>query len=281
MEKKDLLPKRILGNTGEEISILGLGGEGLLRLFERGREAVPLIHRALDLGITYFESARSYGSSEFYYGRAIKERRKDIFLASKTQDRTRDGALRHLETTLKNLRTDYLDLWMIHDVRTTKDLDVIFGPNGAIKAFEGAQKNRLIRFIGVSGHRNPALLSRALNLFSFDTVLMPVNPAEPHYWSFYTDVMRIAQEKGMGILGMKTLSRGVCVKIFGEEAVGDFLRFAMSQPITAAVVGCDTIEQLEMDARIAQGFEPMPEKDQEILITKVTSYARELMYYKL
>ena len=282
MEKEGVhLPKRILGNTGEQISILGLGGEGLLRLFERGREAVPLIQRAMDLGITYFESARSYGSSEFYYGRALKERRKDIFLASKTQDRTKDGALRHLETTLKNLRTDYLDLWMIHDVRTPKDLDVIFGPNGAIKAFEGAQKNRLIRFIGVSGHRNPALLSRALNLFSFDTVLMPVNAAEPHYWSFYTDVMRIALEKGMGILGMKTLSRGVCIKLFGEESVGDFLRFSMSQPITAAVVGCDTIEQLEMNVRIARAFEPMPEKEQEILITKVTSYARELMYYKL
>jgi predicted aldo/keto reductase-like oxidoreductase len=166
-------------------------------------------------------------------------------------------------------------------VRTAKDLDLIFGSNGAIKAFEGAQKNRLVRFVGVSGHRNPAILARALNLFSFDVVLMPVNAAEPHYWSFFTDAMRIAQEKGMGILGMKTLSRGVCVKIFGEESVENFLRFAMSQPIAASVVGCDTMEQLEMNVRIARAFEPMSEKDQEILIKKMTSYARELMYYKL
>ena len=281
MEKSDLLPQRILGNTGEEISILGLGGEGVLRTFERGKEAVPLIQRALELGITYFESARAYGGSEFYYGRALRERRKEVFLASKSQDRTRDGALRHLEETLKNLRTDYLDLWMIHDVRTARDIDQIFGPNGAIKAFEGAQKNRLVRFIGVSGHRNPAILARILHLFSFDVVLMPVNAAEPHYWSFFTDVMRIAHEKGMGVLGMKTLSRGVCPKILGEEGVENFLRFAMSQPIAAAVVGCDTMEQLEMNVRIARTFEPMSERDQEILIRKVTSYARELMYYKL
>jgi len=281
MERKSLLPKRIFGNTGEEISILGLGGEGLLRSFDRGKEAVPLIQRALDLGITYFESARAYGGSEAYYGSALKERRKEVFLASKSQDRTRDGALRHLEETLKKMRTEYLDLWLIHDVRTTRDIDLIFGPNGAIKAFEGARQNRLIRFIGVSGHRNPAILSRVLQLFPFDVVLMPVNPAEPHYWSFFTDVMRVANEKGMGILGMKTLSRGVCVKLFGEDGVESFLRFALSQPITAAVVGCDTIEQLEMNARIARTFEPMSERDQEILTKKVASYARELMYYKL
>ena len=281
MEKKDVLPKRILGNTGEEISILGLGGEGVLRTFERGKEAVPLIQRALELGVTYFESARAYGGSESYYGRALKERRKDVFLASKSQDRTRDGALRHLEETLKNMRTDYLDLWMIHDVRTARDMDLIFGPSGAIKAFEEAQKNRRTRFIGVSGHRNPAILARILPLFPFDVVLMPVNPAEPHYWSFFTDVMRIANEKGMGVLGMKTLSRGVCVKLFGEDGVETFLRFAMSQPISAAVVGCDTMEQLEMNVRIARTFEPMSERDQELLTKKVTSYARELMYYKL
>ena len=281
MEKSDLLPKRILGNTGEEISILGLGGRVFFRTFERGKEAIPLIQRALDLGITYFESARAYGGSESYYGRALRERRKEVFLASKSQDRTRDGALRHLEETLKNLRTDYLDLWMIHDVRTARDIDLIFGPNGAIKAFEGAQKNRLVRFIGVSGHRNPAILARILHLFPFDVVLMPVNAAEPHYWSFFTDAMRIAHEKGMGVLGMKTLSRGVCVKILGEEGVENFLRFAMSQPIAAAVVGCDTMEQLEMNVRIARAFEPMSEREQEILTQKVTSYARELMYYKL
>jgi predicted aldo/keto reductase-like oxidoreductase len=275
------LAKRPLGKTGVEVTILGMGGEGILRTFGQEQETVSLINRAIDLGITYFESARAYAGSESYYGMALKERRREIFLASKSHERTADGALKHLEATLGTMKTSYLDLWMIHDVRTPKDLDLIFGPKGAIKAFEAAQRNKLARFIGISGHRNPTILSRALDLFPFDTVLMPVNPAEPHYWSFLHEVLPKAQEKGMGILGMKTLSRGVCIKIFGAESVENFLRFAMTQPISAAVVGCETIEQLEMNVRIAQSFQPMPKKDQDILLSRVKSYARELMYYKL
>jgi predicted aldo/keto reductase-like oxidoreductase len=275
------LAKRPLGKTGVEVTILGMGGEGILRTFGQEQETVSLINRAIDLGITYFESARAYAGSESYYGLALKERRRDIFLASKSHERTADGALKHLETTLGTMKTSYLDLWMIHDVRTPKDLDLIFGPKGAIKALEAAQRNKLARFIGISGHRNPTILSRALDLFPFDTVLMPVNPAEPHYWSFLHEVLPKAQGKGMGILGMKTLSRGVCIKIFGAESVENFLRFAMTQPISTAVVGCETIEQLEMNVRIAQSFQPMPKKDQDILLSRVKSYARELMYYKL
>ncbi len=281
MAEKDAILKRPLGITGEKVTILGLGGEGILRTFNQDKQVVPLIHRAIDLGVTYFESARAYAGSESYYGMALGERRKEIFLASKSQERTADGALKQLETTLKNMKTDYLDLWMVHDVRTNRDLDLIFGPEGAIKAFEGAKRNKLVRFIGVTGHRQPAILARALDLFPFDTVLMPVNPAEPHYWSFFETVLPKAQKKGLGILGMKTLSRGVVVKIFGEESVRDFLQFALSQPISAAIVGCESIPQLETNVSIAKSFEPMSGKDQQVLITKVRPYARELMYYKL
>jgi aryl-alcohol dehydrogenase-like predicted oxidoreductase len=281
MGEDNVLPKRPLGKTGVEVTILGLGGEGILRTFGQEEEAIPVIERAIDLGITYFESARAYAGSESYYGMALKERRREIFLASKSHERTADGALKHLETTLETMKTNYLDLWMIHDVRTPKDLDLIFGPKGAIKGFEAAKRNKLVRFIGISGHRNPTIISRALDLFSFDTVLIPVNPAEPHYWSFLTDVLPKAQEKGMGILGMKTLSRGVVIKIFGVESAENFLHFAMTQPISAAVVGCETIEQLELNVRMARSFQPMPKGDQDILLSRVKSYARELMYYKL
>jgi len=276
-----LFPKRPLGNTGEQVSILGLGGEGLLRTYGRGKEATSLIHRAIDLGITYFESARAYAGSESYYGIALGERRKDIFLASKSHERTLDGALSHLETTLKNMKTDFLDLWMVHDVRTIKDIDVIFGPQGAIRAFESARRNRLVKWIGISGHRNPTILSRAIDLFPFDTVLIPINPAEPHYWSFIGEVLQKAQEKGMGILGMKALSRGVTIKIFGAKSSENFLRFAMTQPVSTIVVGCETIEQLEMNAKVAQSFRPMTKRDQDILLEKARPYARELMYYKM
>jgi predicted aldo/keto reductase-like oxidoreductase len=281
MNRRNILPKRPLGKTGVEITILGLGGEGILRTFGQEAEAISLINRAIDLGVTYFETARAYSGSESYYGMALGERRNEVFLASKSHERTAEGAEKHLETTLKNLRTSHLDLWMIHDIRTPKDLEQIFGPGGAIQAFQRAKKSGLVRFLGISGHRNPTILSRALDLFSFDAVLMPVNPAEPFYWSFFEDALPKAQRKGLAILGMKTLSRGVAIKIFGLESAETFLRFALSQPVSAAVVGCDNLEQLEMNVRIAQSFDPMPPKEQNILLNKVKPYARELMYYKL
>jgi predicted aldo/keto reductase-like oxidoreductase len=282
MEKseKNLIPKRLLGKTGDAVSILGLGGEGLLRTYGQGQEATSLIHRAIDLGLTYFESARAYAGSESYYGMALGERRKEIFLASKSHERTLDGALGHLEATLKNMKTDFLDLWMVHDVRTIKDIDQIFGPQGAIRAFESARRDKLVKWIGISGHRNPTILSRAIDLFPFDTVLIPINAAEPHYSSFAGEILPKAQAKGMGILGMKSFSRGVSVKIFGPDSSADFLRYALSQPVSTIVVGCDTIEQLEMNAKVAQAFRPMTIRDQNILLHKTKPYARELMYYK-
>jgi predicted aldo/keto reductase-like oxidoreductase len=279
--KGNLLPQRLLGKTGAVVSILGLGGEGLLRTYGRGKEATSLIHRAIDLGVTYFESARAYAGSESYYGMALGERRREIFLASKSHERTLDGALGHLEATLKNMKTDFLDLWMVHDVRTIKDIDQIFGPQGAIKAFESARRNKLVKWIGISGHRNPTILSRAIDLFPFDTVLIPINPAEPHYWSFADEILPKAQAKGMGILGMKSFSRGVSIKIFGPDSSENFLRFALSQPVSSIVVGCDTIEQLEINAKVAQKFRTMTKRDQDILLDKTRPYARELMYYKL
>ena len=283
MEKSEgnLIPKRLLGKTEDVVSILGLGGEGLLRTYGRGKEATSLIHRVIELGMTYFESARAYAGSESYYGMALGERRKEIFLASKSHERTLDGALSHLEATLKNMKTDFLDLWMVHDVRTIKDIEQIFGPQGAIRAFESARRNKLVKWIGISGHRNPTILSRAIDLFPFDTVLIPINPAEPHYWSFVEEVLPKAQAKGMGILGMKSFSRGVSMKIFGPDSSEDFLRFALSQPVSTIVVGCDTIEQLEINAKVAQTFRPMTKRDQNILLEKARPYARELMYYKL
>ena len=111
------IPTRILGKTGQIVTLLGLGGEGVLRTFGQDKEACALINRALDLGITYCESARAYSGSEAYYGKALRERRKEIFLTSKSHDRDKKGALAHLHETLRNMRTDHLDLWQVHDVR--------------------------------------------------------------------------------------------------------------------------------------------------------------------
>ena len=126
------IPTRKLGKTGVEVTILGLGGEGILRTYGYDQEAYQLVNRAIDLGINYFESARAYSGSESYYGLSLNVRRKDIFLSSKSHARDKKGALDHLYETLRNMKTDHLDLWQVHDVRTDNDIEAIFGPDGAM-----------------------------------------------------------------------------------------------------------------------------------------------------
>ena len=274
------IPKRKLGKTGVDVTILGLGGEGVLRTYGYEREADDLINRAIDLGINYFESARAYSGSESYYGRSLRERRKEIFLTSKSHARNKKGALLHLQETLRNMKTDHLDLWQVHDVRTEEEIEEIFGPNGALEAFVEAKDKGLVRFIGVTGHHDPLITKRCLQRFDFDTVLIPVNPAEPAYKSYLTEVIPSAKKKGMGIVGMKVYFRGFADKLPWFETMEPFFRFALSQPITTAVIGCDDVEQLEENVKLAGSFSPMTEREIQELIRNVSSYARELMYYK-
>jgi aryl-alcohol dehydrogenase-like predicted oxidoreductase len=274
------VPKRKLGKTGVDVTILGLGGEGVLRTYGHDREAVALINRALDLGITYCESARAYSGSETYYGKALKERRKDIFLTSKSHARDKRGALAHLRETLKNMKTDHLDLWQVHDVRTAEDVEEIFGEGGAIEAFVEAREKGLTRFIGVTGHHDPLILRACLGRFAFDTVLLPVNPGEPSYKSFLQEVVPLALDKGMGIIGMKVYFRGLAERLPGYTGMEPYLRFALSQPITNVVIGCDDLAQLEENVNFARSFRPMAEGEREELVRRVSSFARELMFYK-
>ena len=274
------IPVRTLGKTDMEVAILGLGGEGVLRTFGHDREARALINRAIDLGINYFESARAYSGSEEYYGRALKERRKDIFLASKSHLRDRKGAMSQLQETLRNMRTEYLDLWQVHDVREMDDVRELFGPGGAIEAFAEAKEKGLVRYVGVTGHHDPEILIKCIGMFDFDTVLLPVNPAEPFYKSFPDRVIPVAQKKKMGIVGMKVYFRGFASKIPWYETMEPFLQFALSHPVTTVVIGCDSVEQLEENVKFAARFKPMEEKQMETLIKKISPFARQLMYYK-
>ena len=274
------IPKRTLGKTGVEVTILGLGGEGMLRTFGYEQEAYPLINRAIDLGINYFESARAYSGSESYYGLALKERRRDIFLTSKSHARDKQGALAHLHETLTNMKTDHLDLWQVHDVRTEGDMEEIFGPRGALEAFREARDKGMVRFIGVTGHHDPLITKRCIEMFDFDTVLIPVNPAEPFYKSYTDTVIPPASQKGMGIVAMKVYFRGFAARIPDYQGMEPFFRFALSQPVTTAVIGCDDIHQLEENVSFASSFTPMPQEEENKLLEFVAPYARQLMYYK-
>jgi predicted aldo/keto reductase-like oxidoreductase len=274
------IPKRTLGKTGVEVTILGLGGEGMLRTFGYEQEAYPLINRAIDLGVNYFESARAYSGSESYYGLALQERRRDIFLASKSHARDKQGALAHLQETLTQMKTDHLDLWQVHDVRTEEDMEEIFGPRGALEAFREARDKGLVRFIGVTGHHDPLITKRCIEMFDFDTVLIPVNPAEPSYKSYIDTVIPPASQKGMGIVAMKVYFRGFAARIPDYQGMEPFFRFALSQPVTTAVIGCDDIHQLEENVSFASSFTPMPQEEENKLLEFVAPYARQLMYYK-
>ena len=274
------IPTRILGRTGQRVTILGLGGEGVLRTFGQDNAAAALINRALDLGITYCESARAYSGSEAYYGKALGERRKEIFLTSKSHNRDKKGALAHLHETLKNMRTDHLDLWQVHDVREEVDIAEIFGPGGAIEAFAEAKKQGMTRFIGVTGHQDPAIIRKCIEQFDFDTVLMPVNPAEPKYKSFIENVLPLAGKKNMGVIGMKVYMRGFVSRLPRYTSMEPFLRFALSQSLSNVVIGCDDIAQLEQNVNFAGSFKPMTPEEQQSLIREVSPSARQLMYYK-
>ena len=274
------IAKRSLGRTGYEATIMGLGGEGILRTHGHETRAYELINRAIDLGLNYFESARAYSGSEAYYGLALKERRKEIFLTSKSHARDKRGALDHLRQTLTNMNTDHLDLWQVHDVRTEEEIEEIFGPGGSIHAFVEAKEKGLTRFIGVTGHYDPFVTKRCIEMFDFDTVLIPVNPAEPVHQSYLQHVLPVAVSRGMGIIAMKVYFRGFASKLPWYTNMEPFFRFALTQPVTLAVIGCDDIAQLEQNVKFASAFKPMGEDEIQDLIDEVYPYGRKLMYYK-
>ncbi len=262
------------------MTIFGIGGEGLLRTFDHDNETYELINRAIDLGVNYFETGRSYAGSEGYYGNALRERRDSIFLAGKSHARTKGEAENHLHTTLGHLKTGHLDLWQIHDVRTSKDVKEIFGPGGAVEAFIEAKEKGDARFIGVTGHHDPAIIKKCLELFEFDTVLIPINPAEAHHRSFMREVVPHAVNKNIGIIGMKVYARGFVTKIPDVQPLDNYLRYALSHRISTAIIGCDTVSQLEENVKYAAGYYPMTEEEMQRLERIVSPYAKELMYYK-
>jgi aryl-alcohol dehydrogenase-like predicted oxidoreductase len=275
------LPTRPLGRTGQTVTLLGLGGEGILRTYGREREAQAVILAALESGITYFESARAYSDSEVYLGRGLKGHREKIFLTSKSHGRTRAEAQTHLNETLSHLQTDYLDLWQVHDVRTDADLEALTAPQGALEVFRRAKEEGKARFIGVTGHHDPEVLAQALDLYDFDTVLLPVNPAEPHYQSFLP-LAATALDRGLGVIGMKVLGRGLLPQLGTqpEVLVPELVAYALSQAVSLVVIGADSVGQVQALAQAARTFEPMDSDSQRQLEDAVAPVARRLMYYK-
>ncbi len=246
------IPTRVFGKTGERLTVVGqAGGRFPLCTFE---EAKAITLRAYDLGINYFDNAHSYweGRSEEVFGAVLPAFRKEIFITTKSAMRGRKEAEKELHLSLKRLKTDYVDLWQIHAVSRMEEVDQIFAPGGAIEAFEAARKAGKCRFMGFTGHHDPHVHMAMLERYDdFDTILMPLHPADPSYLSFENLVLPEAQKQGLGIQGMKSLANA---KLLQSLSVRQCIQYVLSLPIHCLAVGCTTIGQIEDDARIAQEF---------------------------
>lgn len=275
------LPKRVLGSTEVEASVFGLGGEGILRTFGYETQARALIKAALHEGVTYFDSARAYAGSEQYYGTSLGAARERIFLTSKAHDRTRRGALAMLDQTLANMRVSHLDLWQLHDLRTWEELDAVAAPGGAYEAFAEAKQSGKTRFIGVTGHYDPAVLLAAIERLKFDTLLIPVNPCEPPGQSFSATVGARAIQLGMGVIGMKVLARGLLTNMQDPRSPAELIQYALSQTIHVVIVGCDSVEQLRENVAASRDFTPMLPTAQRELEARLSPDAHRMTYYRM
>jgi aryl-alcohol dehydrogenase-like predicted oxidoreductase len=303
----DAMPTRNLGRTGYQVGIFSLGGQAKLERTFAADESVEIVNRAIDLGINYIDSAAAYGkdenwesvhgTSERNIGQVMKQRRSEVFLASKTHERGYDGSMRLLESSLENLQTDHLDLWQLHNIKRQDDLNRIFARDGAIKALEKARSEGMVRHLGITGHFEPLILAQALERYDFDTILMVVSAADPNYLSFKDHLLPVALAKGVGIIAMKLAARGRLISEWtppplekqqeymrtslpGTITMKESLHYTCTQPVSTCIVGCDTIAQLEENVSIATNFEPMDEAKMAKISGMTASYAAEGSFFK-
>jgi len=294
-QKKGVLPKRPLGKTGHMVGIFSLGGQATIETIGKEEKAVEIINRAIDLGINYIDTAAAYGratdtipkseamgTSEKNFGPVMKHRRDEVFLASKTHDRSYDGSMRLLEKSLKNLQTDHLDLWQVHNVklREADKLDSFFADDGVMKAMQKAKDEKMIRFIGCTGHEDPDVLRDLIERFPFDNCLMAINAADKHHDPFIEKLLPTTVEKQMGIVGMKIPARDRIFINGGIITMKQAMDYVLTLPVSTVIVGIDEIAELEENVQIAKDFVPLT-ADQMLELEDLTKpYYKELSFFK-
>ena len=247
------MEKRVLGSTGLEVSLLGFGGFHLLEIPQK--EATVLLNEYLDRGGNYIETAIAYGKgeSERKIGEAVGKRRKEYVLVTKTPDRDGEGCRRSVETSLKNLKTDYVDILLMHAVSTMDDLEKILAPGGAFEEAEKLKKEGKIRHIGLSMHGQPDVLISALNRAPFEVVMTTINYYDAHNFpKINAELVPLANEKNVGIILMKPLGDGLLY-----QNAEDAFNWAFSQPVSIVVTGMNNLEMLNLDMDLANRFEQL------------------------
>ena len=279
MEKNEAgIPVRELGRTGLTVSIVGFGGGHCVRPDIDEKKTVRLIQEAIDAGVTFMDNAWEYagGESERRMGIALEGRRDKVVLMTKVCARDRITAAQQLEDSLRRLRTDVIDVWQFHEVNYDNDAEWIFSADGAIEAAVAARDAGKVRFIGFTGHKSPHILARMLAQdFEWDTCQMPVNIPDAHYRSFQKETLPALQERGIGVIGMKSLGgRGQIVRELGlsaEQCRG----YALSLPISTLVCGIQSDADLHQDLAIARDFEPYSAAQMQALEARVYEEATD------
>ncbi|OFY57970.1 MAG: hypothetical protein A2X04_06290, partial [Bacteroidetes bacterium GWF2_41_9] len=269
------LPKRILGKTGVEVSVLVLGGVAGMGMKPTNEfNPADLANAAIDEGITYLDTAPGYsnGQSELNYGVVMAKRRNDVFLASKTLSRTYDGTMREVEESLKRLQTDHYDLFQVHSVLEKEDVSLWSKPDGMMKAFYKLRDEKVTRFIGVTGHESADAMNRAIDMYDFDSILTTFNPV-PRRLPFRESVLQNAIKKNMGIIAMKVMGGGggALAKVnpakningnwYWDETVhqaevSDLIRYVLGLPVSCANIGMKSIKELEVNVTAVRDMKP-------------------------
>jgi aryl-alcohol dehydrogenase-like predicted oxidoreductase len=266
------LPRRPLGRSKSEVSILGLGGHHLgdIRHLD---DAVRLVHEAIDQGVTFMDNCWEYynGRTESWMGRALRGRRNRVFLMTKVCTHGRDGALalKMLEQSLRRLNTDHVDLWQVHAISFDNDPELAYAKGGVLEALEQAKRQGKTRFVGFTGHKDPNLHLQMLRRgFAFDAVQMPLNPFDASFRSFERQVLPEVNRRGMAALGMKSMcgsAEAIRQKLLTAE---EALRYAMSLPVATTICGMESLEVLRQNLRVARGFKAMTEPEMQALRTR-------------
>jgi aryl-alcohol dehydrogenase-like predicted oxidoreductase len=279
----DAIPRRPLGRTGAQVSALGVGGHHLGDM-PSAADAVRLVHEAIDGGVNFFDNCWEYhnGRSELWLGEALRGKRDKAFLMTKVCTHGRAGALglRMLEESLRRLQTDHLDLWQIHGVSFESDPRLAFAKGGIVEAMDRARREGKVRFVGFTGHKDPALHLRMLTFgFKFDTAQMPLNPFDAHFHgSFEREVLPELNKRGMGVLGMKSFGgTGDAVKQ-GVLTARETLAYAMSLPVATTISGMDSLEVLRANLAVARGFTPLGAAEMQAIRDKARPAAGDARF---